>query len=197
MNPRIFLRLTLVLALAITCLMIPFGRDAQPAKADNTCDIAFPLPRPSEIGTKAFEKILYAFIEKRCYQNWATDREIRNTGPVIAGNSFGTHNAVKVFYSPQAWEWLKAKNRQGEMGDGAVIVKEMFPDPAVQGSKLTGWTVMVKDKKGSLDGWYWSYHAPNYAPENPDIDYPDSGFGLYCLRCHASAEKESTFIALR
>ncbi|HKP38822.1 MAG TPA: cytochrome P460 family protein [Pyrinomonadaceae bacterium] len=197
MNPRIFLRLTLILTLAIIGLMIPFGRDAQPAKADNACDIAFPLPRPSEIGTKAFEKILYAFLEKRCYQNWTTDREIRNTGPVIAGNSFGTHNAVKVFYSPQAWEWLKAKNRQGEMGDGAVIVKEMFPDPAVQGSKLTGWTVMVKDKKGSLDGWYWSYHAPNYAPANPDIDYPDSGFGLYCLRCHASAEKESTFIDLR
>jgi hypothetical protein len=56
---------------------------------------------------------------------------------------------------------------------------------------------MVKDKKGAFDGWYWSYHAPNYTPEQPGIDYPDSGFGLYCLRCHASAEKESTFITTK
>jgi hypothetical protein len=78
-----------------------------------------------------------------------------------------------------------------------MIVNEMVPSPAREGSKLTGWTVMVKDKKGSYDGWYWSYHAPNYAPENPAIDYPDSGFGLYCLRCHASAEKESTFATVK
>jgi hypothetical protein len=197
MNLRIFLRLTIVILISVLGFVLPMGSDAQQVSPNAACDITFPLPRPSAIGTRAFEKTLYAFLEKRCYQNWTTDREIRNTGPVIAGNSFGTHNAVKVFYSPEAWEWLKKKDHQGEMADGAVIVKEMFPDPAVQGSKLTGWTVMVKDKKGSLDGWYWSYHAPNYAPDNPDIDYPDSGFGLYCVRCHASAEKESTFIALR
>src|SRR2546428_157213 len=56
---------------------------------------------------------------------------------------------------------------------------------------------MVKDKKAVFDGWYWSYHAPNYAPANPSIDYPDSGFGLYCLRCHASAERESTFSTVK
>jgi hypothetical protein len=73
----------------------------------------------------------------------------------------------------------------------------MFPAPAAQDAKLTAWTVMVKDKKGAYDGWYWSFHAPNYAADNPAIAYPDSGFGLYCLRCHASAEKESTFITAK
>jgi Cytochrome P460 len=196
MKPRIFLRLTIILLLAIIGFVLPFGSDAQQVKPPGACD-PFPLPRPSDIGARAFEKILYTFLEQRCYQNWVSDREIRNTGPVIAGNSFGTHNAVKIYYSPEVWDWLKTRKRQGEISDGAIIVKEMFPDPAVQGSKLTGWTVMVKDKKGSLDGWYWSYHAPNYAPADPDIDYPDSGFGLYCLRCHASAATQSTFIDLR
>ena len=56
---------------------------------------------------------------------------------------------------------------------------------------------MVKDKQGAYDGWYWSYHAAELFPGAPGIDYPDSGFGLYCLRCHASAEKESTFIAVK
>jgi hypothetical protein len=176
MKPRILLRMTIVILLAVIGLAFPAGGDAQQVHPNSACDIAFPLPRPSEMGTRAFEKILYAFLEKRCYQNWTTDREIRNTGPVIAGNSFGTHNAVKIFYSPEAWDWLKNRHRQGTVSDGAV---------------------MVKDKKGSFDGWYWSYHAPNYAPTDPDIDYPDSGFGLYCLRCHASAAAESTFIDLR
>ena len=164
---------------------------------ENTCGISFPLPNPSDIGDKKFEKLLFTFLEKRCYQNWVADSQIRNTGPFIGGTSFGTHPAVKIYYSPEAWDWLKHKNRQGEIPDGAMIVKEMFPPPARQDAKLSGWTVMVKDKKGSYDGWFWSYHAPGYAPQNPEIDYPDSGFGLYCLRCHASAEKESTFLSVK
>lgn len=164
---------------------------------DKRCDIPFPLTNPSELGVKKYEKLLYDFLEKGCYKNWVADSQIRNTGPFIGGVPFGTHPAVKIYYSPEMWSWMKDKNRQGTVSDGAMIVKEMFPPPAKEGSKLSGWTVMVKDKQGSFDGWFWSYHAPGYAPENPEIDYPDSGFGLYCLRCHASAEKESTFAALK
>jgi len=194
MNLRIFSRLTLIGTLAVIAFALPFHGDAQqPNRA--TCD--FPLPRPSEMRGGGFEKLLYAFLDKRCYQNWVTDREIRNTGPVIAGNSFGTHNAVRIFYSPEAWDWLKTKNRQGAVADGAVIVKEMFRDPAKQDAELRGWTVMIKDSKGSQDGWYWAENSKTYPPSTGQIDYPDSGFGMYCLRCHASAEKESTFINLR
>jgi len=154
MNLWIAARLTLLSILAVIAFTLPFHSGAQTNRA--TCD--FPLPRPSEVRGDDFEKLLYAFLEKRCYQNWVTDREIRNTGPVIAGVSFGTHNAVKIFYSPEAWDWLKTRNRVGSIADGAVIVKEMFRDPAKQDAKLTGWTVMIKDSKGSFDGWYWSYH---------------------------------------
>jgi cytochrome P460 len=194
MNLWLVLRLTLLGVLTVIAFSLPFRSDARQTSRQ-PCD--FPLPPPSEMRGHEFEKLLYEFLEKRCYQNWVTDREIRNTGPVIAGNSFGTHNAVKIFYSPQAWDWLKTRNREGSIADGAVIVKEMFHDPARQDAKLTGWTVMVKDSKGSFDGWYWSYHSTKFPPSTGDIDYPDSGFGMYCLRCHASAAKESTFIDLR
>lgn len=173
------------------------GETRAATKADNQCDISFPLPNPSEIGTAKYEKLLYAFLEKGCYKNWHADPQIRNTGPFIGGQAFGTHPAVKVYYSPEVWEWLKTKNRDGEIPDGGMIVKEMFPPPAKEGSKLSGWTTMVKDKKGAFDGWFWSYHAPGYTSPNPEIDYPDSGFGLYCVRCHASAEKELTFASLK
>ena len=195
MNLWLALRLSLLGVLIVVFFSFPFRHtDAQQTNRQ-PCD--FPLPRPSEKRADDFEKLLYTFLEKRCYQNWVTDREIRNTGPVIAGVSFGTHNAVKIFYSPEAWNWLKQRNREGSIADGAVIVKEMFHDPAKQDAKVTGWTVMIKDSKGSFDGWYWSYHSTSYPPSTGDIDYRDSGFGMYCLRCHASAEKESTFINLR
>src|SRR6266852_5700751 len=194
-------RLVIIIALLSVAANLAARSDANQIDPTNSqsnrCDISFPLPNASDIGTKKFEKLLYAFLEKGCYKSWVADARMRNTGPFIGGQSLGTHNAVKVYYSPEVWDWLKRRNRQGEISDGAMIVKEMFPSPAKEGSKLSAWTVMVKDKRGSYDGWYWSYHAPNYAPENPSIDYPDSGFGLYCLRCHASAEKESTFITAK
>jgi hypothetical protein len=168
------------------------GASAQ--KAGARCDIAFPLPRPSELGAEKFERLLYDFLEKGCYQKWTADREIRNTGPFINGSSFGTHPAVKIFYSPGAWKWTERRERAGEFPDREMIVKEMFDPPAREGSTLRGWTVMVKDKRGSWDGWYWSYHGVGAPPPSkPQLDYPDSGFGLYCIRCHASAETESTF----
>jgi len=134
MNLWLALRLSLVGALIVIAFSLPFRIDAQ---QNNREPCEFPLPRPSEMRGDDFEKLLYQFLEKRCYQNWVTDREIRNTGPVIAGVSFGTHNAVKIFYSPQAWDWLKTRNREGAIADGAVIVKEMFRDPAKQDGKLT------------------------------------------------------------
>ncbi|HMJ25749.1 MAG TPA: cytochrome P460 family protein, partial [Pyrinomonadaceae bacterium] len=198
-------RLLVVAALAsLAALLSITAVESQPSQAQSPvqapakrCQIPFPLPNPTDIGVKKFEKLLNSFLEQGCYRNWVADSQIRNTGPFMNGTSFGTHNAVRIFYSPEAWDWLKHRNREGEIANGAVIVKEMFPSPAKEGSKLSAWTIMVRDKKGSYDGWYWSFQAPGYAADNPDLDYPDSGFGLYCLRCHASAEKESTFSTVK
>jgi hypothetical protein len=54
---------------------------------------------------------------------------------------------------------------------------------------------MIKDSKGSQDGWYWAeiWDAQCVDDNNPPFAYPYAGFGLYCVRCHASAERDHTF----
>src|SRR5215510_12441799 len=91
------------------------GRAQQASPTPNPrCTTSFPLPNASDIGSAKFEEKLYAFLDQRCYQTWIADRQIRNSGPFINNQSFGTHNAVKVFYSSEVWNWLKTKNREGE-----------------------------------------------------------------------------------
>ena len=52
----------------------------------------------------------------------------RLTGPYVgkigSGESFGTHPAVRIYYSPEVVDWL-CNGREGEIPDGAMIVKEM------------------------------------------------------------------------
>ncbi|HSU15014.1 hypothetical protein [Longimicrobium sp.] len=154
------------------------------------------LPLPSTVGEQAYEALLNGFLDAKCYRGWVHDREIRNTGPFVDGRNFGTHPAVRVYYSPRAWEWMTAKHRQGRIADNAIIVKEMYTPPAAPDAALEGWTTMVRDSAGAFDGWYWGYHGVNDTPP-PALAYPNSGFGLYCTRCHASAESELTFSAVR
>jgi hypothetical protein len=166
------------------------------------------LPVPSAVGVVEFERRLIEFLKGRCYQKWTADREIRDTGPFVGGVYYGTHPAVRVFYSPEMWDWTKKREQRGFAGDapdGAVVIKEQFTPPASPDSPLTGWSIMVRDEKGSWDGWYWSGHAvdPKYDSQmvkfDPlKIDYKGQGFGTYCIRCHASAVKQtSTFSTVR
>src|SRR5258706_16403607 len=134
MNQRVTLRLLFVAVLtALVMLLVNNALKLTPSHAQNAspapgkrCELAFPLPRPSDVGAKKFEKLLYSFLDQGCYRKWVADSQIRNTGPFIGGASFGTHNAVKVFYSPEVWDWLKQKKREGELPHGAIIVKKMF-----------------------------------------------------------------------
>lgn len=123
----------------------------------------------------------------------------------------------------------KQDPRTGPIPDGAIIIKEMFHPPGdlydevkaiiaeskdPKGEKdvenmlaqlISGYTIMVKDSKGSKDGWFWSFVAPK---EGKTIDQMvnaqlttynkplDSGFNLPCTRCHGSAALESTFSSL-
>src|SRR5688500_16033943 len=121
-----------------------------------------PLPLPSAVGVVEYERRLIPFLQSRCYQKWTADRQVRDTGPFVGGVYYGTHPAVKVFYSPEAWEWIKRREQKGFKGDpadGAMIVKEQFAPPAAAGSPLNGWSIMVRDKRGAWDGWYWSGHG--------------------------------------
>ncbi len=169
------------------------------------------LPLPHTMSSIEYQKLLYKFLDERVYQRklqWPRDKKVRDTGPYIDGKSYGTHNSVRIFYSPDVIEWMEG-GRKGAIPDGAMIIKEMFAPPAARYDSITGealdslvtsWAVMVRDHQGSLDGWYWSFYYPGQPIDDPDrypYDYPNSDFGEYCVRCHASTASEFTFADLR
>ena len=95
---------------------------------------------------------------------WLRDKRVRDTGPYLGGKSYGTHPAVRVYYSPGVIRWLKG-GRAGTIPDGEMIIKEQYAAPAIRHEgkseeqlweSLESWTVMVKDASGSHDGWFWS-----------------------------------------
>jgi hypothetical protein len=168
------------------------------------------LPSPTSLSADEFHDKLLAFLESGEYikLKWCEDKRVRDTGPWIDGKYYGVHPAVKVYYSPAVISWL-VSGRLGDIPDGAMIVKEMYnPGPAAryegQQLKANNWTVMIKDSKGSKDGWFWgglwTANPPMAKPSDnykPPFNVPSEGFGLACIHCHASAEKEFTFASLK
>lgn len=158
----------------------------------------------------AYEQKVLAFLQNGEYKKlgWCVDKGVRDTGPYQNGVYYGTHPAVRIFYSPRAMEWL-LNNRQGTIPDGAMIIKEQYTPPAAryQGmneEQLTkafaenrdrDWTIMIKDAKGAQDGWFWGefFDSMKFDDDSEPFQYPWAGFGLYCLRCHTTAENEMTF----
>src|SRR5262249_25591453 len=57
------------------------------------------------------------------------------------------------------------------------------------------WTVMIRDRQGAADGWYWAEDYKGMPPDSYAAPFNvfNSGFGLYCLRCHGSAGGALTF----
>lgn len=204
MNQRTALRLSALFVFALfglACLLAaPHGaaRRRPAPEAPAPPPPCRPLPLPSAVGVVEFERQLIPFLKGRCYKSWVADREVRDTGPFVNGVYYGTHPAVRVFYSPAAWDWVKKRDRKGDPADGSVIVKEQYTAPAAEDSVLNGWSVMLRDEKGSWDGWYWSGHGTDDTFDAARIDNKGQGFGSYCIRCHASAEAQtSTFSSAR
>lgn len=173
------------------------------------------LPLPSTLSVAEYEGHLFDFLNSRQYKKlgWITDKRVRDTGPYIDGKYYGTHPAVNIYYSPEIICWLES-GKQHAIPNGAMIVKEQFEPPAARYEgldddkrfeQLSSWTVMVKDAAGSHDGWFWSNPAKDQkVVDNHQypFDHPISGFGIYCVRCHASTKthgetNEFTFAALR
>ncbi len=137
---------------------------------------------PSAMPLQDYEtQVLYPWLKARGYARpelgWTVDSGVRDTGPFIAGNYYGTHPAVRIYYSPAVRRWLDG-GRSGPVPDGGIIVKEMFTPPAaiyreiaqnpwfekhpdqyeaLLEELLSGWAVLIKDSRGdSKDGWFWS-----------------------------------------
>ena len=186
------------------------------------------LKLPSSMPIQDYEKLLYPWLMKRQYQKlgWRKDKTVRDTGPYINTVYYGTHPAVRIYYSPEVIVWLE-NGRKGELPDGSMIIKEMFTPPAAFyedmknnpaykkqrdydkfiDSMVTAWTVMVRDKNASKDGWFWANPAAPGEKQSikkavtSQLDTltgpPGSEFGAPCLRCHASAESQFTFSDLK
>lgn len=178
------------------------------------------LPLPAGMPLSAFEEKLFDFLNRREYAGlgWCNDKGVRDTGSYVDGKYYGTHPAVRVYYSPGVMHWLM-NGHVGKIPDGEMIIKEQFAPPAARHARkseaelwgaLESWTVMVKDSSGSHDGWFWSNPSKGQCVSDQHrypFSYPISGFGLYCVRCHASTQSpglepaadanEYTFASLR
>ncbi|APR67611.1 hypothetical protein CN03_12130 [Thalassolituus oleivorans] len=135
------------------------------------------LPLPSTMPLQDYERVLYNWLMTRQYQllGWDKDKGVRDTGPFVNAQYYGTHPAVRIHYSPEVITWLQ-NDRKGDLPDGSIIIKEMFTPPAVLyqdmaanpiykdgaeyekflSSMVFSWTVMVRDKAASKDGWFWA-----------------------------------------
>jgi hypothetical protein len=92
-----------------------------------------PLPLPGRVSLSRFERELFEFLNARRYVElgWLRDKRVRDTGPYLAGKSYGTHPAVRVYYSPGVIRWLKG-GRAGTIPDGEMIIKEQYAAPAIR-----------------------------------------------------------------
>lgn len=198
------LKVTALFALLLTtCVALTVGASPPAPGASG-------LPLPTALSLQRYERQLYSFLDGRQYAKlgWVKDKGVRDTGPFIAGAAYGTHPAVRIFYSPEVYRWLKAGRPENQpIPDGAMVVKEMYTPPAARyegvtdaevAKALSGWTVMVRDSRGSRDGWFWAYYAPGEEVDTNQypFSYPNAGFGQYCVRCHASAESNFLFSSL-
>ena len=55
---------------------------------------------------------------------------------------------------------LKAGRPDGGIPSGALIIKQMYNDNNGQPGAVNGWTIIVKKKDASYDGWFWGYVDP-------------------------------------
>ena len=194
---------TLVVSLTLFFVLVVLtpSTPAQTSPCASGKESSLPLPSgflPARL--PEFQAQLKSFLSGGKYRtlNWCEDKRLRDTGPFVNGVSYGVHPTVKIYYSPDVIDWLLKKTQV--IPDGAMIVKEQYSPPAARyqfqpPQAINGWTIMIKDSKGSQDGWYWAeiWDAQCVDNNKPPFAYPYAGFGLYCVRCHASAEREHTF----
>ena len=167
---KVLVRFATFVLLVVLTTTVSAAKDAVPGNRSG-------LALPSSVPLVDYETKLYTWILERNYTKlgWAVDKGVRDTGPFIDGAYYGTHPAVRIYYSPGVIEWLQ-NDRVGVIPDGAMIIKEMFTPPAALYrelaqdprykdrtkyeeliSSLVGdWAIMVRDTQGASDGWFWA-----------------------------------------
>jgi len=187
--------------------------------------------KPSALPLPEYEKKFGDFLRNYCHRDtdsgWVRDKRVRDTGPFVAalkdgvwqGSDHAFHSPVVIWYSPEAFAWIRANRSEADGGfgsdkapmpDGAMLIKEMYPAPASRCADVdplelqptSGAAIMVRDSKASHDGWFWGWFG--WAgwdadwPADPKTNRPPyMGFGQYCVNCHASARDNLTFSSAR
>jgi len=145
-----------------------------------------PPPLSDLNAANEYDLAFQEFVRERVYVNelgWVGDMKWRMTGPYVgeigSGESFGVHPAVRIYYSPEVIDWL-CDDMQGEIPDGAMIIKEMHGIDDDLDIKLNregcmviradvepdSWAIMVKQNDASHDGWYWVGFSEDEKPGN-------------------------------
>ncbi len=161
------------------------------------------LPLPSTLTLVEYEKILYPFIRSRDYAKtlgWIRDKGVRDTGPYVRGTYFGTHPAVRIYYSPKVLYWMTGdpdfwpegkasgeakvkKPREGAVPDGGMIVKEMFHPPAARYEGMSDDELVETLFESTSPGWTVMVKDAKGAPDGwfwasvwvgQPFDMPDS-----------------------
>ena len=118
------------------------------------------LPLPTSLSPDAFHDRLLAFLQNtRIREAELVRRQGRPRYGAVRQRHVSRHaSGGRVYYSPAVMKWL-VNGREGDLPDGAMIVKEMYCPPAASwegtAAAPASWTVMIKDAKGSKDGWFW------------------------------------------
>jgi hypothetical protein len=215
------------LAAATPACIAATGQPQLPADTELCRRLEPDIRNPSGLPLDQYEAKLGEYLRNFCHRGdgWTPDKRVRDTGPFVGaivdgkwvGKYFGTHKPVLVWYSREMIDWLRRNRPDGRatvanpepLPDGAIMVKEMFPEPAAacagidptQLRPTNGAAVMVRDSHASYDGWFWGWFGwSDWAPDWPpaaDNPYPNMGFGQYCTNCHASATDHQTFATLR
>src|SRR5438093_1489303 len=113
---RVFGRVLGAGALGISIWVAMLGRSAT-SRGDDRPECA---SRPG-----ADAERLGAFLRAGCYKDWPHDLDaIRQTGPTRGAGA--PHGKVRVYYSPEVLQWLKAGRPAAGIPDGGMIYKEMY-----------------------------------------------------------------------
>ncbi|NKB64158.1 MAG: hypothetical protein GKR95_19270 [Gammaproteobacteria bacterium] len=143
---------------------------------------------PFSLRLDKHEEALNQFFGNWCHRDsengWVSDKFVREIGPYTTrftdgdwtdNKYYGFHAPVVIWYSPEAFEWIK-ENRSHEEADisqepvvldGAMIIKEMLAPPSsvcrdVDVTHLYpqyGAAIMIRDTEASHDGWFWGYYG--------------------------------------
>lgn len=164
------------LALLAALFLGAYPAMAGEVECDESIRIGGSLPLPCTLPLADYEQVLYTWINDFEYTrlDWVHDRNVRDTGPNILSSNYGTHPAVRIYYSPEVSSWLEG-GRDGNLPIGSMIIKEMYNPPAARWEEqrpadcddgcetydallrqgIGSWTIMIKDGQ-THDGWFWS-----------------------------------------